>query len=91
MKSEHFDPASNVVQQGVLQQVNKLAEALDMPPEVAEQLVNAFPKWSFFAFFLPFDKAGAPDHFIPLWYWPMMMEAIDVMFSGKFFLKRIRD
>ena len=55
---------------------------MHMPPEIVKQLLDA-P----FAFVLSFDKSGVPKVFVCKYHctvvWPMMIEAFDVMFSGK--------
>ena len=58
---------------------------MDMPPESVEQLLDAGPDRNAIslAFFLSLDRFGAPNLFVLLSLWPMMMEVFVVMFSGK--------
>ena len=59
---------------------------MNIPPGIVEQLLDARPICSFFRNGLLTDRSSdlrCSEPFCTTVVWPMMMEAFDVMFSGK--------
>ena len=56
---------------------------MDMPTEVVEQLLDAGLKCFTFRFLFVFWQIRCSEPFGTIGVWPRMMEAFEVMFSGK--------